>query len=58
MVYMIAKRKPALDDTFTDFSYIPIDNYKQVIDFMREGRRHGPGLHMFLKRIQRLYLFL
>ncbi len=47
MVYMIAKRKPALDDTFTDFHQIPVDNYKQVIDFMREGRREPRLAYVF-----------
>jgi len=39
MVHMIAKRRPALDDPFIDFTDIPHDYFIKAIDFMKAHRR-------------------
>ncbi len=40
MVHMIAKRKPALDESYIDFSEVPGDYYMKAIEVMKKKHRN------------------
>lgn len=54
MVYMISKRRPALDDTFTCFSTKPIGYFEKSIETMKKAGRH-PKIAFVFESMPALY---
>jgi len=47
MVHMIARRRPALDDTFVSFAGFPVDYYSKAIEFMKNRGRKPKLAYVF-----------
>ena len=54
MNYMIAKRRPALNDTFTDFSSRKTNVYEKSIELMKEKKRY-PAIAFVFQRMPAMW---
>lgn len=54
MTYMIAKRRPALNDTFTDFSSRENTVYERSVELMKEKNRH-PAIAFVFQRMPAIW---